>query len=257
MSKRFSWVKIQSWLLKSRYLVLTLSIMGFLLILPYTFTQQFIFGRIVLASWLALILIALSLSVYRIKIGRKIGLFLIATNLGTIFLNLSLGLTSIAVVNRLLSFVTFSFVTMIIFVDLATVYVEKRGNADHVWGGIAIYLLIGLTWGALYDLVEMVNPGSFLGHESLGTIEFPLFIYFSFYALTTIGGVLTPITLQAQSLVMIEPIVGTLYVAILVARLVNVVSKKKQTDPDGNTETSTTCVWASIAVCLQRGWRHS
>ncbi|MCW4025441.1 MAG: hypothetical protein NWF01_10480 [Candidatus Bathyarchaeota archaeon] len=238
MSKNFSWVELQSWLLGSRYLIVTLSIMSFLIILPYTFTQYVYFGRIVLAFWLALILVALSLSVYRIKIGGKIGLLLIAVNLAATILNLSLGSYPIAVINRLLNFITFSFVSIIIFVDLATVYVEKRGRSDYVWGGIAIYLLIGLTWGALYNLVELVTPGSFLGPESLGTIEFPLFVYFSYYVLTTVGGVLTPITLQAQSLVMIEPIVGTLYVAILVARLVNHISARKQAKPDSSEQST-------------------
>ena len=203
--------------------------MGFLLILPYTFSQYVFFGRILLGFWLALILFTLSLSVYRIKIGGKIGLLLIIANLSSIVVNLIVGTYQTTLVNRLLSTVTLAFVTMIIFVDLATVYIETRGNSDYVWGGIAVYLLIGLTWGSLFDLVELVTPGSFLSSTS-GPIEFPLFIYYSFLAITTLGGVLTPATLQAQSLVMIEPIIGTLYIAILVARLVNVVFKR-QTKP--------------------------
>jgi hypothetical protein len=227
MSKRFSWFTFRLRIVNSKYLVLTLAIMSFLIILPYTFTQYAFYGRFLLASWLAMILFALSLSVYRIKIGGKIGLLLIIVNLSSIAVNLLVGTPQTALFNRLLSTVTLAFVTMIIFVDLATVYVGAHGSSDYLWGGIAIYLLIGLTWGSLFDLVELVTPGSFFASNVSGTIEFPLFIYFSFYALTTIGGVLTPVTLQAQSLVMIEPIIGTLYIAILIARLINVKPKKQ------------------------------
>jgi hypothetical protein len=105
-----------------------------------------------------------------------------------------------------------------------------------MWGGIAIYLLIGLTWGSLFDLVEIVTPGSFVASTTSGPIEFPLFVYFSFLAITTLGGVITPVTLQAQSLVMIEPIIGTLYIAILIARLVNVIPKRQAKSEDDTPE---------------------
>jgi hypothetical protein len=130
--------------------------------------------------------------------------------------------------NRISSSITLAFVTIIVFLDLATdnVTASRPLTADYIWGGIATYLLIGLTFASLFTLLELVVPGSFTAVAPSGPLEFPLFIYYSYYVLTTIGGVLTPITLQAQSLVMIEPIIGTLYIAILIARLVNRVTVK-------------------------------
>ena len=230
MSKRLFWDRLRSWLLGSKYLLVTMSLVTFLLILPYTFTQYTHYGRLLLGFWLGLILLIISFSVYRIKIGGKIALLLICINLLTIALFAALGTYIVELINRILSSITLSFVTMIIFVDLAANKVKATVTSDYIWGGIATYLLIGLTWGSFYHLLELISPGSFELTISTRLIpmEFPVFVYFSYYVLTTVGGVLSPVTLQAQSLVMIEPIVGTLYAAILIARLVNVVSSKKR-----------------------------
>jgi hypothetical protein len=95
---------------------------------------------------------------------------------------------------------------------------------------ISVYLLIGLTWGVLYILIFMLQPGAFsLGASadsttvSAGNYQhlFPIFIYFSLTTLATIGyGDITPLTLQSRYAAVAEGITGQLYLAILVARLV-------------------------------------
>ncbi|MGD6850834.1 MAG: ion channel [Candidatus Bathyarchaeia archaeon] len=226
MAMRFSWLGIRSWLSRSKYLLVTIAIMGFLIIIPYTFTHSL--GRIAIGFWLALVLISISFSVYRIKIGGKIALVFIIATLVSITLNVTQQSQTLELINRILTSITLAFVTTIIFADLTTTNASKHFSSDYIWGGIATYLLIGLTFGSILHLIEIVTPGSFSATTPTDSLQFPIFVYFSFYVLTTIGGVLTPITLQAQSLVMIEPIIGTLYVAILIARLVNVVEAKKQ-----------------------------
>jgi hypothetical protein len=228
VSSNFSWSRVRRWVLGSKYLLVTLSIMSFLAVLPYTFNQYVFLGRIVLSLWIALILITLSFSVYRIKVGGKIALLLIIISLIFVALNSYIGTYAIELTNRISSSITLAFVTMIIFLDLAADNVKTFVTSDYIWGGIATYLLIGFTFASLFHLIELIAPGSFSSMASSEVIGFPLFIYFSYYVLTTVGGVLTPITLQAQSIVMIEPIIGTLYIAILIARLVNLVTSRKE-----------------------------
>ena len=46
--------------------------------------------------------------------------------------------------------------------------------------------------------------------------------------LTTIGyGDVTPVTFQAQSLALIEGVIGVLYVAVLIARIVGIYSQRR------------------------------
>jgi len=53
-------------------------------------------------------------------------------------------------------------------------------------------------------------------------VGFRRLLFFSFMTLTSIGyGDITPATDQAQSLAILEGVAGVLYVAVLVARVVN------------------------------------
>ncbi len=128
---------------------------------------------------------------------------------------------------RFFTTISFSLIGAVIFVDIIRTQHKKTIEADFVWGGVATYLLIGLAFASVYRLVELYTPGSFSSLSSPPTHDFSNFIYYSYYALTTIGGLMTPNTLQAQSLVMLEPIIGTLFIAILISRLVGIVGNKQ------------------------------
>ena len=95
---------------------------------------------------------------------------------------------------------------------------RHRVNHDVIFAAISAYLLLGIAWGHLYELLEMTAPGSFKG---LGAdlIKDDLF-YFSFVTLCTLGfGDVVPITRPARSLTILEAVIGQLYIAVLIARL--------------------------------------
>jgi hypothetical protein len=63
--------------------------------------------------------------------------------------------------------------------------------------------------------------------EGPAEIRWRTLIYFSFMTLTTIGlGDVTPVTTQTQSLASIEGVIGVLYVAVLIARVVGVYARR-------------------------------
>jgi len=101
-----------------------------------------------------------------------------------------------------------------------------RGHVDgnSIIGAICIYLLLGLTWGLMYLLVEGLSPESFKGVTSGGwRDQLPDLVYFSFVSLTTMGfGDITPAGPVARFLVYTEGVVGQFYIAIVVASLVGV-----------------------------------
>ena len=53
------------------------------------------------------------------------------------------------------------FLTLLIVVILLQVFREGRINAHRIAGAVSVYLLIGLTWGCIYLLVDFQWPGSF------------------------------------------------------------------------------------------------
>jgi hypothetical protein len=93
----------------------------------------------------------------------------------------------------------------------------------RIIGGILLYLTIGLTFVALFGLVALFVPDAFRGLElprSNMTIAGNL-IYFSFVTLTTIGyGDIVPLHPYARGLANVEAVIGQLYPATLLARLV-------------------------------------
>jgi len=109
-------------------------------------------------------------------------------------------------------------------VVLSHVLKDEEVSRDKIWGAICVYLLIGLTWGFLFSVMEAIRPGSFQVAPSLGAEareKLPLFTYYSFVTLTTVGyGDVLPVSAVARSFAMVEAVIGQMYLATLIARLV-------------------------------------
>jgi Ion channel len=93
----------------------------------------------------------------------------------------------------------------------------------RIMGAISLYLVIGATFVALYTFVALRVPNAFSGvpmDDSPAVSN--SFIYFSFVTLTSTGyGEILPVHPFARSLANIEGIIGQLFPATLLARLVS------------------------------------
>ena len=89
-------------------------------------------------------------------------------------------------------------------------------------GAILLYLTIGVTFVALYTFLGLLIPDAFSGMSLKDTPALPsTLVYFSFGTLTTAGaGDLAPLHPIARSLTNIEAMIGQLYPATLLARMV-------------------------------------
>ena len=122
----------------------------------------------------------------------------------------------------------YAFTTVAVFLEVIR---SERVTPDTLYGAVCVYLLIGLTFGSLFDTIETITPGSFQINVSTdGPVEirWRTLIFLSFMTLTTVGfGDVTPTTPQTQSLVSIEGVIGVLYVAVLIARIVAIHSRSR------------------------------
>ena len=93
----------------------------------------------------------------------------------------------------------------------------------RVVGAVLLYLIIGLIFVALYGFVGVAAPEAFTNLPALHG-DFAIagnLIYFSFVTLTTTGyGDIAPLHPYARGLANIEAIIGQIYPATLLARLV-------------------------------------
>jgi len=110
-----------------------------------------------------------------------------------------------------------------VIVVLWQVYREGPVTSHRVRGAIAAYLLIAILFAYVYTFIDSVLPGAFQlpAWAQAGAERGETFFYFSMVALTTTGfGDITAIHPFARSFVTLEGFIGTLYPAILLARLV-------------------------------------
>jgi hypothetical protein len=98
-------------------------------------------------------------------------------------------------------------------------------TTDKVFGAVAAYVLIAFTFASLFGLLQQIQPHSFHAspvHAPDEHLDWPTMMYFSFTVLTSTGfGEITPVTRMARALIVIEQVLGVMYVAFLVARLAN------------------------------------
>ena len=112
------------------------------------------------------------------------------------------------------------FLTYILLAILKRVLTAVEVTTTEIYRAMIVYIMIALTFGMVYLLIDFFIPGSFqflYGERTLSVI-----FYFSFGVLTTVGvGDIIATGPVAHSVVTIEMIVGVMYMAIFIGLLVN------------------------------------
>jgi len=110
-----------------------------------------------------------------------------------------------------------------------------RVNSEVLCAGVSIYLLLGVLWAVAYRIVARATPDAFsFSVPPTASHDMTSFnaIYYSFMTLTTVGyGDITPVSNAARMLAIMEAMSGTLFVGILIARLVSLYSAPGPAEP--------------------------
>ena len=129
-------------------------------------------------------------------------------------------ISSFRIIGNILTILFIGYTATII---LSYLFTEDEITGDAIMGAICVYFLIGSAWAFIFFTLELLQPGSFQMPQGQGTTDLSHFSYYSYVTLTTLGyGDFTPISAQARSLALLEAIMGQLYIAILVARMVGI-----------------------------------
>jgi hypothetical protein len=112
------------------------------------------------------------------------------------------------------------FLCYILVAILKRVFAAREVTITEIYRAVNVYLMIALTFGMVYLLIDLLEPGSFqfpYGEHTLSAI-----FYFSFGVLTTggVGDIIATGPLL-HSVVTIELVIGVMYMAVFIGLLVN------------------------------------
>ena len=123
-----------------------------------------------------------------------------------------------------------AFLGYVTIVILRFIFKGDRVTFNTICAALCVYLLLGVIWALGYSLLEVLEPGSFHftlaeARETAGIRfgdERTIFaLYYSFVTMTTLGyGDILPTSSAARMLATLQAVMGQLYLAVLVARLV-------------------------------------
>jgi len=198
--------------MKSRFIYIIFAIMLVLLVNPFIRPLGLI-GH--LSSTLFLAMIPLASAYALTEDRRKTMIILLIAAPFVILDGLNVYFTS-----RVLMVVAVSFATILYFYIVSLLVKNLLSvrvvTANLIYCAISIYLLIGIMWAGIYNIVEGISPGSFSG-----TSEPVDLIYFSFVTLTTVGfGDVVPLSVFGKRLAIFEAAMGSIYMAVIIAMIV-------------------------------------
>ena len=220
---------------KYKFIYLLVALLLFLLIHPIF--EHLVFARILLQILDSAILVT---AIYAVSQNRKLLIFGILLLLPAMIGGWSLHVIEIPALELMARSFSALFFAFAATVMMLNVFSEEEVTVDTISGAICVYLMMGLTWAFIYSVIEFLAPGSFTINKvplSLGGdryYEIPLFLYYSFVTLTTLGyGDITPLTPPARAFSYVEAIIGQIFVAVLIARLVGLhIARSTSKDSD-------------------------
>jgi hypothetical protein len=97
----------------------------------------------------------------------------------------------------------------------------ERVDAELLCSALGAYLLLGVFWAETYEIIDLAVPAAF-AQPGGATPSQSALLYFSFATLTTVGyGDITAVNPVLRMWSIFEAIIGTMYNATVIARLVS------------------------------------
>jgi asparagine N-glycosylation enzyme membrane subunit Stt3 len=91
-------------------------------------------------------------------------------------------------------------------------------TSDKLWGAACVYLMVGISFGSLYDLISTARPGSLGVEVELGLPNYSECVTFSFSILGGIDPEIQPSKL-VRNISIIESVWGVLFAMLIIGKL--------------------------------------
>ena len=101
-------------------------------------------------------------------------------------------------------------------------------SSEKLWGAACVYLMIGISFGSLYDLITIYSPGSMGIHVELGFPNYSECVGYSFCILGGVDSGITGISHFIRNISVIEGIWGALYAMLIIGKLLGLPRPDKE-----------------------------
>ncbi len=205
---------------RGRFALLFFFLLGSIVVYPYSETTG--------AGYYAFRIIGtivILLTVYAVTFSRSLMALVIILAIPSILQHLLFHLHTPGVlpfVNRMLSL---GFDLLTIGIISRHIFQIERPDSETIFGALCVYLLLGFMFSNVYLAFFNVHPEAFYlsptGNLHVHPDRFD-FIYFSFGTLTELGtSGMVAVAPEVKSVSLLESILGVLFMAVLISRLIN------------------------------------
>jgi hypothetical protein len=205
----------------NKFMWLFIFLLAVLISYPYSLAHY--------AVYRSLVCLAILFTVYAVDIRRSllmIALVLAVPSIVWHTVSAAEIKSSAAVVNTFLSFGFDVFIVVVIF---RRIFAKTSADSESIYGALCIYLIVGFSFSNIFLLVAYFQQRAFYldpatnDHATFQRLDS---VYYSYGTMTSLGATgITPVTADARLLTIIEALLGVLFLAVLVSRLLSAYGK--------------------------------
>jgi hypothetical protein len=108
--------------------------------------------------------------------------------------------------------------TSVVYFTITEIFKHDLSINERMWGAACIYLITGIAFGSIYEIIDIISIKSLDFGIPLGTLHFIKSISFSFHVLAGTG-IAYPCTELITNITTIESLWGNLFIVFVVGRL--------------------------------------
>ena len=187
------------------------------MITVYPFLETAGRGQFLFSLFFTLVLVNV---VYTVSSRGRVFYLVIGLTLLTLIVNWVGNVIELPAEPLIRAFLNVALLGLVEVVILQDVLRAEKVTAEKVYGGVCVYLILGIQCAILFAALASQNPTALNVPLESGR-PMTQMLYFSFVTMTTLGyGDISAYSTAARVLASVQALLGQLYLTVLVARLV-------------------------------------
>jgi hypothetical protein len=210
---------------QNKFMWLFIFLMSVLITYPYSMGSDFRYY-----SYRTLFSLVILFTIYALSMRRSllvIALVLAAPSIIQHTVSFADPKSPTAVTSSVFSLVFDVFVVVVI---IRRIFAKEHADSESIFGALCVYLFVGFSFASIFRLISYYQPHAFYldpmvnSHDDFDRLDA---IYYSFGTMTSLGAAgITPVSSEARLMTIIETLLGVLFLAVLISRLMSAYSGK-------------------------------